>query len=180
MLEDWKPFSHIRLVKNPNYWNAAKVAIDAVVFDPTENLATVLKRNRAGEFDIIINGLPNDQLGGLKQNMPKELHLVPYAAVVYYAFNTTSRLALAAQILTRPCQFTHRLVLRVGNPDRREIATTQLLDQTDRIAPIGLHPLARLLQNGSRGRHHQAFVPFLICCATLRYRKPRKLRYDRS
>ena len=53
MLEDWKPSSHIRLVKNPNYWNAGKVAIDAVVFDPTENLATVLKRYRAGEFDIV-------------------------------------------------------------------------------------------------------------------------------
>jgi oligopeptide transport system substrate-binding protein len=89
MLEDWKPSSHLRLVKNPNYWNAGKVAIDAVEFDPTENLATVLKRYRAGEFDIIINGLPNDQLGWLKQNMPKELHLVPFAAVVYYVFNTT-------------------------------------------------------------------------------------------
>jgi oligopeptide transport system substrate-binding protein len=90
MLEDWKPFSHIRLVKNRNYWNATKVAIDTVVFDPTENLATVLKRYRAGEFDIIVNnGLPSDQLGWLKQNMPKELHLAPSAAVVYYAFNTT-------------------------------------------------------------------------------------------
>jgi ABC-type oligopeptide transport system substrate-binding subunit len=89
MLEDWKPFSHIRLVKNPNYWNAGKVAIDAVVFDPTENLATVLKRYRASEFDIIIDGLPNDQLGWLKQNLPKELHLVPYASVVHYVFNTT-------------------------------------------------------------------------------------------
>jgi ABC-type oligopeptide transport system substrate-binding subunit len=89
MLEDWKPSSHIRLVKNPNYWNAGKVAIDAVVFDPTENLATVLKRYRAGEFDIIINGLPNDQLGWLKQNMPKELHLAPLAFVTYYVFNTT-------------------------------------------------------------------------------------------
>jgi ABC-type oligopeptide transport system substrate-binding subunit len=89
MLEDWKPYSHIRLVKNPNYWNAGKVAIDAVVFDPTESLATVLKRYRAGEFDIIINGLPNDQLGWLKQNMPKELHLAPLAAVIYYVFNTT-------------------------------------------------------------------------------------------
>jgi oligopeptide transport system substrate-binding protein len=49
----------------------------------------VLKRYRAGEFDIIINGLPNDQLGWLKQNMPKELHLVPMAEVVYYTFNTT-------------------------------------------------------------------------------------------
>jgi oligopeptide transport system substrate-binding protein len=89
MLEDWKPSSHIRLVKNPNYWNAGKVAIDAVVFDPTENLATVLRRYRAGEFDIIINGLPNDQLGWLKQNMPKELHIAPLAAVTPYVFNTT-------------------------------------------------------------------------------------------
>jgi oligopeptide transport system substrate-binding protein len=89
MLEDWKLSSHIRLVKNPNYWNAGKVAIDAVEFDPTENLATVLKRYRAGEFDIIINGVPNDQLGWLKQNMPKELHLAPYAGVIMYGFNTT-------------------------------------------------------------------------------------------
>jgi oligopeptide transport system substrate-binding protein len=88
MLEDWKPSSHIRLVKNPNYWNASKVAIDAVEFDPTENLATVLKRYRAGEFDITY-GVPNDQLGWLKQNMPKELHIAPHAAVILYAFNTT-------------------------------------------------------------------------------------------
>jgi oligopeptide transport system substrate-binding protein len=87
-LDDWKPYSHIRLVKNPNYWNAGKVAIDAVVFDPTDNLATVLKRYRAGEFDVIINGLPNDQLGWLKQNMPKELHVVPYANIGLYSFNT--------------------------------------------------------------------------------------------
>ena len=70
MLEDWKLSSHIRLVKNPNYWNAANVAIDAVEFDPTENEATVLKRYRAGEFDIITDGLLIDQLGWLKQNLP--------------------------------------------------------------------------------------------------------------
>src|ERR1700736_2655904 len=78
----------IRIVKNPFYWNAGTVAIETVVFDPTENLATVLKRYRAGEFDIIINGLPNDQLGWLKQNMPKELHVVPYANIGLYSFNT--------------------------------------------------------------------------------------------
>jgi len=84
MLEDWKPSSHIRLVKNPQYWNGSKVAIDAVVFDPTDNLATVLKRYRVGEFDIVIGNLPNDQLGWLKQNMPKELHLAPSAAEQYH------------------------------------------------------------------------------------------------
>jgi ABC-type oligopeptide transport system substrate-binding subunit len=89
MLDDWKLSSHIRIVKNPNYWNAGKVAIDAVMFDPTENLATVLKRYRAGEFDIIYGDLPNDQLGWLKQNMPKELYIAPFAMAESYAFNTT-------------------------------------------------------------------------------------------
>jgi hypothetical protein len=46
-------------------------------------------------------------------------------------------LALAAQILHRrfapPGEITHRLVTGVRNPDRREIAGTQLLDQTERI-----------------------------------------------
>ena len=41
-------------------------------------------RYRAGELDIIINGLPKDQIDWLKQNMPKELHLVPIASVVNY------------------------------------------------------------------------------------------------
>lgn len=47
---------------------------------------------------------------------------------------------------------------RVGNPDRREIASPQLLDQTERIAPVSLHSLAGLLRN-ERRRHHHAFVP---------------------
>jgi ABC-type oligopeptide transport system substrate-binding subunit len=91
-LDDWKPFEHIRIIKNPHYWNAGAVAIEAVVFDPSENLATVLKRYRAGEFDIMfgdsVNEVPSDQLGWLKQNMPKELRLAPFAAVAYYMFNT--------------------------------------------------------------------------------------------
>jgi ABC-type oligopeptide transport system substrate-binding subunit len=93
MLDDWKPFERIRIIRNPHYWNAGKVAIDAVVFDPSDNLATVLKRYRAGEFDIIygnnINEVPSDQLGWIKQNMPKELRVAPFAAVAYYMFNTT-------------------------------------------------------------------------------------------
>jgi oligopeptide transport system substrate-binding protein len=87
VLDEVKPSSHIKIVKNPNYWNASKVAIDTVVFDPSEDRAAVLKRYRAGEFDIV-DDLPNDQLGWLRQNMPKELHIHPYAGIYYYSFNT--------------------------------------------------------------------------------------------
>jgi oligopeptide transport system substrate-binding protein len=89
MLDDVKPASHIKVVKNPNYWGASQVAIDTVIFDPSEDRAAVLKRYRAGEFDIVYNDLPNDQLAWLKENMPKELHIAPYAGVYYYTFNTT-------------------------------------------------------------------------------------------
>jgi hypothetical protein len=51
------------------------------MFDPTENLATVLKRYRAGEFDIVWGDLPNDQIGWLRQNMPKDIS--PFARVVF-------------------------------------------------------------------------------------------------
>jgi ABC-type oligopeptide transport system substrate-binding subunit len=95
MLDEWKPYEHVRIIKNPHYWNAGKVAIDAVLFDPGDNLATVLKRYRAREFDIIygngVSDVPNDQLGWLRQNMPKELRVAPYAGVSYYMFNVTKR-----------------------------------------------------------------------------------------
>jgi ABC-type oligopeptide transport system substrate-binding subunit len=88
ILDDVMPNSHIRIVKNPSYWDAAKVAIDTVVFDPSEDRAAVLKRYRAGEFDVLTD-LPNDQLGWLRQNMPRDLHIAPYAGVYYYVVNTT-------------------------------------------------------------------------------------------
>jgi oligopeptide transport system substrate-binding protein len=89
MLDDVKPNAHIRLVKNPHYWDAAKVTIDAVVFDPSEDRAAVLKRYRAGEFDVLYGDVPNDQLGWLRQNMPRELHIAPYAGIYYYTLNTS-------------------------------------------------------------------------------------------
>ncbi len=88
VLDDVKPNAHIRIVKNKAYWNAAGVAIDAVVFDPSEDRAAVLKRYRAGEFDVV-DDVPNDQLDWLRQNMPRELHIAPVGGVYYYALNTT-------------------------------------------------------------------------------------------
>jgi oligopeptide transport system substrate-binding protein len=88
-LDDVKPNAYIKVVKNPNYWGASKVQIDTVMFDPSEDRAAVLKRFRAGEFDIVYGDFPNDQIGWLKQNMPKETHIAPYAGIYYYTFNTS-------------------------------------------------------------------------------------------
>ena len=48
--------------------------------------------------------------------------------------------------------------MRVGNPDRREIATPQLLGQTDRIATVSLHPITRLLENEQRATKFELII----------------------
>jgi len=87
-LDDVRPGAHIRLVKNPSYWDAGHVTIDTVVFDPMEDRGNVLRRYRAGELDIA-DDLPNDQLDWLRKNLPRDLHIAPYAGVYYYSFNMT-------------------------------------------------------------------------------------------
>jgi len=70
-------------------------------------------------------------------------------------------LALSPQILhrrsARPRQVTHRLVTLLGNPYGGQLAGAQQLDQAKRVAPVGLHPIARLLRN-ERRRNHNAMV----------------------
>ena len=43
---------HITLVKNANYYGAAKVKIDTVIFYPTEDQAAAIRRFQAGELDL--------------------------------------------------------------------------------------------------------------------------------
>jgi oligopeptide transport system substrate-binding protein len=76
------------MVKNPSYWDAGHVTIDTVVFDPSEDRANVLRRYRAGELDVA-DDLPIDQLDWLRKNLPRDLHIAPFAGVYYYTFNTT-------------------------------------------------------------------------------------------
>jgi len=58
---------------------------------------------------------------------------------------------------SRPDQIAHRLVRRVRHPNRGQLARPVQLCQAQRIAPIGLHPVARLAWDQGR-RHHHAGV----------------------
>ena len=52
---------HITVVKNPNYWDAANVKLDKVIFYPTEDQAAAVRRFEAGELDLNYY-FPTDQL----------------------------------------------------------------------------------------------------------------------
>src|SRR5690606_33860316 len=74
--------------KNPNFHAADEVALDRIVFYPTEDLAEELKRYRAGELHITYD-VPSDQVKWLEENMADEFQNTPYLGTYYYVINLT-------------------------------------------------------------------------------------------
>jgi len=52
VLDEWVVQSHVKLRKNPHYWDADKVALDTVYYMHIEQPSAELKRYRAGELDF--------------------------------------------------------------------------------------------------------------------------------
>jgi len=86
MLDDWVVQSHVKLRKNPYYWDADSVALDTVYYLHVEEPSAELKRYRAGELDYTLT-LPNNQFDWIKENLPDDLVLGPYGSVYYYQFS---------------------------------------------------------------------------------------------
>jgi oligopeptide transport system substrate-binding protein len=86
VLKEWVPNDHITLVKNKRFYDAANVKVETVNFYPTSDYAAALKRFRAGEFDTT-NGVPSSEIGWLRDNLPRVLHLGAIYATQYVVFN---------------------------------------------------------------------------------------------
>jgi oligopeptide transport system substrate-binding protein len=86
LLKSWGPGDHVALVKNPRFYDAAKVRIDAVNYWPTADTQAALRRLRAGELDMQ-TPLPSAGLDWMRANMPGALHIVPSLALAYVVFN---------------------------------------------------------------------------------------------
>lgn len=80
------PATLIRAAKNESFYDAANVAIDEIVYYPTENQGTSLARFRGGELDVILN-FPADQIPRIRETMPETLHITPALGVYYLAPN---------------------------------------------------------------------------------------------
>ncbi len=87
VLDEWVPNSHIKLAKNPKFYNAASVSIDTVILYPQEDRTAVQRRFRAGEIDIATD-FASDQIDWLKANLPNETRIAPYLGNYYYPINT--------------------------------------------------------------------------------------------
>lgn len=85
-LAEWVPGDHIRLVRNPRYWDAAHVALDEVLYYPVEDANAGLKRFRAGEIDWMTD-FPIGQYEWLKANMPDRTFVYPISNVFFLSIN---------------------------------------------------------------------------------------------
>lgn len=78
---------HVTVDKNPNYWGAADVKIDKVIFYPTDDQAAAVRRFQAGELDLNYY-FPTDQLKYLQDTLgADQVHIPPALSTYYYAFD---------------------------------------------------------------------------------------------
>jgi oligopeptide transport system substrate-binding protein len=84
---EWVPNSQVRMAKNESFWDAENVAIDEVIYYPTEERNTGTKQFRAGEVDVQYD-FASEQIDFLKENLPEATHISPELAAYYYVFNT--------------------------------------------------------------------------------------------
>lgn len=88
VLDEWAVQSHIRLLRNENYWGNEETVIDEVNYLPIENQDAMLKRYRAAELDFT-QDLPFKQIAWIRENLADELYINPYLGSYYYSLNLT-------------------------------------------------------------------------------------------
>jgi oligopeptide transport system substrate-binding protein len=86
VLDVWRPYNDLVVVRNPTYWDAASVRLDSITFYPIEEQTTMMNLYKAGAVDGVLNHTVPlawlDVIDGLRDYMNE-----PENAVEYYALN---------------------------------------------------------------------------------------------
>lgn len=88
ILSEWAIYSHIKLERNPNYWDHENVYLDAIFYYPIVDQNAELAHYRAGDLDWTYE-VPNSQYDWLKQKLPDELVVSTWLGTYYLGFNLT-------------------------------------------------------------------------------------------
>ncbi|MBN2069401.1 MAG: peptide ABC transporter substrate-binding protein [Opitutales bacterium] len=88
VLEQWETNKVIRVVKNPDYWDADKVQLNAIEFIPIENQSTEESSFLAGQLHLTTN-IPLSKIPYYLSNRGDIAHFEPYLGVYFYRLNVT-------------------------------------------------------------------------------------------
>ena len=87
LLETWQLNHRIRLVRNPQYWNADQVRLDGIVFHPVEDQQTEERMFRDGRLHMTA-GVPLARIERYRRENSPVFVSHPYLATYYYLINT--------------------------------------------------------------------------------------------
>ncbi|WP_414663406.1 peptide ABC transporter substrate-binding protein [Horticoccus sp. 23ND18S-11] len=94
---EWKEHQHVALEKNPNYWDAAKVRLNAIYFHPGESTQAQELAFRAGQLHTTWD-LPLSKVDAYRKDSPGLLRIEPYFESYFLRFNTKHRLFSDARL----------------------------------------------------------------------------------
>ncbi|WP_461481444.1 peptide ABC transporter substrate-binding protein [Porticoccus sp.] len=86
-LSEWRLFKRVVVSKNPYYWDADKVTINAIHFHPTENVTTEERMFRSGQLHRTAS-IPIDKVASYRKHHPELLYTQAYLGNYFYRFNT--------------------------------------------------------------------------------------------
>ena len=86
MLAEWRPNSVLRVVRNPRYWDVARVRLNEVRFYPTDDENSDERSYRAGQLHVTAR-LPVPKVAVYRRDHADELHLTPQLRVNFLSFN---------------------------------------------------------------------------------------------
>lgn len=88
VLKEWQLGDKIVVARNPHYWNAARVRLNAVHFHLIENEETEERAFRNGQLHVT-EFVPNAKLDAWRLSAPDRLRTGPFFSTYFYAFDTT-------------------------------------------------------------------------------------------
>jgi oligopeptide transport system substrate-binding protein len=87
LLQSWRVYDKIRLVKNPAYWDAAHTKLGVIDVLPIENRTTALNLYLTGQVDWLPSAYPPDLVDQIRGR--PDFYSNPGMVVYYYRFNCT-------------------------------------------------------------------------------------------
>lgn len=156
ILEEWVPQTSVRVKRNPSFFDADTVVLDAAIYYTTEDLTAAFNRYRAGDLDMIIS-FPPSQFQWIEENLAPDLRVTQNNGLEYITFNTQ-----------KP----------PFNDPRVRQALSMVLDRdviTQRVMRGGEKPAYSLIPEASRGTYRPAFPEFMEWSQTDRVARAREL-----
>jgi len=89
-LAEWLPHQRIVVRRNPGYWDAAAIKLDAVSMLAFDSSDTEERTFRAGQLDVSIT-VPFAKLESYRRGTPPLLHTVPLHETRFLSLNVTRR-----------------------------------------------------------------------------------------